>query len=338
MALRFLVLTATRTSEVLGARWSEIDLDHATWTIPTARMKSGEAHRVPLAEAAVAVLAKARARWGSRAIPLSGKGVTGACSAAHFGEHFVSEQAGPRGAAVDPVAGKPAPVAGTRSRQKNGPGWGSTGLVFRSARGTQMDEAALRRLLRGTVTEATVHGFRGTFKSWCMEIGVSRDLAELSLAHTYMGDAEANRPAVDNRSTRSAARSLPGTRTRSSHPALPPRRGTDTARESGCVRRRAGRPPRRPRRGPSAVECRRRARPHPIPPSRETPAACGPPASFSPPPESGQGPTCPSTCGYPGTTGRTARARGRPRSAWPVPASHQAIDPDPRTCRAAAAG
>ena len=60
---------------------------------------------------------------GGRAIPLSGKGVTGACSAAHFGEHFLSEcQAGPRGAAVDPAAGKPAPVAGTRSRQKNGPG------------------------------------------------------------------------------------------------------------------------------------------------------------------------------------------------------------------------
>ena len=58
-----------------------------------------------------------------RAVPLSGKGVTGACSAAHFGEHFVSEcQAGPRGAAVDPAAGNPAPVAGTRSRQKNGLG------------------------------------------------------------------------------------------------------------------------------------------------------------------------------------------------------------------------
>ena len=68
--------------------------------------------------------------------------------------------------------------------------WGSTGLVFRSARGTQIDEAALRRLLRHTATEATVHGFRGTFKSWCMESGVARELAELSLAHTYMGDAE----------------------------------------------------------------------------------------------------------------------------------------------------
>ena len=62
--------------------------------------------------------------------------------------------------------------------------------MFRSARGTQIDEAALRRLLRHTGTEATVHGFRGTFKSWCMETGVSRELAELSLAHTYMGDVE----------------------------------------------------------------------------------------------------------------------------------------------------
>ena len=50
MALRFLVLTAARTSEAIGARWSEIDLDHATWIIPAARMKGGEAHRVPLAE------------------------------------------------------------------------------------------------------------------------------------------------------------------------------------------------------------------------------------------------------------------------------------------------
>ena len=58
--------------------------------------------------------------------------------------------------------------------------------------GTQIDEAALRRLLRHTGIEATVHGFRGTFKSWCMERGVARELAELSLAHTYMGDAEAS--------------------------------------------------------------------------------------------------------------------------------------------------
>ena len=47
MALRFLVLTAARTSGVIGVRWSEIDLDCATWTIPAACMKGGGAHRVP---------------------------------------------------------------------------------------------------------------------------------------------------------------------------------------------------------------------------------------------------------------------------------------------------
>ena len=65
---------------------------------------------------------------------------------------------------------------------------GEHGLVFRSARGTQIDEAASRR----TGTEATVHGFRGTFKCWCMESGVSRERAELSLPHTYMGNVEAS--------------------------------------------------------------------------------------------------------------------------------------------------
>ena len=55
----------------------------------------------------------------------------------------------------------------------------------------------MRRLLRHTGTGATVHGFRATFKSWCMETGVSRELAELSLAHTYMGDAEASHVRTD---------------------------------------------------------------------------------------------------------------------------------------------
>ena len=45
MALRFLVLSAARTSEAIGARWSEIDLDCATWTIPATRMKAGRRSR-----------------------------------------------------------------------------------------------------------------------------------------------------------------------------------------------------------------------------------------------------------------------------------------------------
>lgn len=52
-ALRFTVATASRTGEVLGARWGEIDLDTALWTIPAERMKARRPHRVPLSPAAV---------------------------------------------------------------------------------------------------------------------------------------------------------------------------------------------------------------------------------------------------------------------------------------------
>jgi integrase len=55
-ALRFAILTAARTSEVLCARWSEVDLRAGVWTIPADRMKAGREHRVPLTEAAIALL------------------------------------------------------------------------------------------------------------------------------------------------------------------------------------------------------------------------------------------------------------------------------------------
>lgn len=48
MALEFCILTATRSGEVLGATWSEIDVEQAVWTIPAQRMKAGREHRVPL--------------------------------------------------------------------------------------------------------------------------------------------------------------------------------------------------------------------------------------------------------------------------------------------------
>lgn len=54
--LEFAILTAGRTGEVLGARWSEIDLDAAVWTVPGDRMKAGREHRVPLSKSAVALL------------------------------------------------------------------------------------------------------------------------------------------------------------------------------------------------------------------------------------------------------------------------------------------
>ena len=56
LALEFVILTATRTSEVLGANWGEVDLDKAIWTIPAVRMKAGKEHRVPLSPRAVEIL------------------------------------------------------------------------------------------------------------------------------------------------------------------------------------------------------------------------------------------------------------------------------------------
>ena len=55
-ALEFAILTACRTGEVIGARWSEFDLDSATWTIPGARMKAKTEHRVALSPRAVELL------------------------------------------------------------------------------------------------------------------------------------------------------------------------------------------------------------------------------------------------------------------------------------------
>ena len=55
-ALEFLILTATRTGEVIGARWNEIDLSERVWIVPAARMKAAREHRVPLTERAVEIL------------------------------------------------------------------------------------------------------------------------------------------------------------------------------------------------------------------------------------------------------------------------------------------
>jgi integrase len=55
-ALEFTILTAARTSEVIGAKWSEFDLDSGVWTVPAERMKGGKEHQVPLSKRAIAIL------------------------------------------------------------------------------------------------------------------------------------------------------------------------------------------------------------------------------------------------------------------------------------------
>ena len=79
-ALEFLILTAGRKGEVLGARWSEIDLDGATWTVPGTRMKAKREHRVPLSPTAVDVLHALPREDGNDLVfigPNSGQGLGG---------------------------------------------------------------------------------------------------------------------------------------------------------------------------------------------------------------------------------------------------------------------
>lgn len=61
LALQFLILTAARSGEVRGALWSEMDLKKKVWTIPASRMKMDQEHQVPLSDAAIALLEKAKA-------------------------------------------------------------------------------------------------------------------------------------------------------------------------------------------------------------------------------------------------------------------------------------
>ena len=64
LCLRFLVLTAARSGEARGALWSEIEIESGAWVIPANRMKMKKEHRVPLSDAALAVLDQARSIQG----------------------------------------------------------------------------------------------------------------------------------------------------------------------------------------------------------------------------------------------------------------------------------
>jgi integrase len=59
-ALEFLILTAARTGEVVGALWPEIDTVKKIWTVPASRMKAGREHKVPLSDRALEILKEMR--------------------------------------------------------------------------------------------------------------------------------------------------------------------------------------------------------------------------------------------------------------------------------------
>ena len=122
LAFEYLILTASRSGEVRGARWDEIDGD--TWIVPGERMKTGRPHRVPLSRQALEVLDEAR---------------------------NIAD---------------------------------GSGLVFPSVRGKVLSDMTISKLIRELGIPAVPHGFRSSFRDWCGESGIAREVAELSLAHT----------------------------------------------------------------------------------------------------------------------------------------------------------
>ena len=69
LALEFVILTAARTGEVIGAEWSEVNLAKALWTVPPERMKAGKEHRVPLSPRAVEILEQTQHLSGKYLFP-----------------------------------------------------------------------------------------------------------------------------------------------------------------------------------------------------------------------------------------------------------------------------
>lgn len=73
LALRLLALTFVRTNELRGAKWEEVELDKAEWTIPAERMKTHVPHHVPLARQAVEVLRELKTLNGHRELVFPGR-------------------------------------------------------------------------------------------------------------------------------------------------------------------------------------------------------------------------------------------------------------------------
>lgn len=75
--LEFDILTAVRSGEARGARWSELDLKAGIWTIPAERMKRGLPHRVPLSTEALAVLEQVKGLDDGLVFPSAVRGTKG---------------------------------------------------------------------------------------------------------------------------------------------------------------------------------------------------------------------------------------------------------------------
>jgi integrase len=163
-ALEFTILTATRTNEVLGAKWKEIDLGAALWTIAKERMKKGDReHRVPLSAPALALLEEMDRR--RQPVP------------------------------VEHVLGHPPRTRGPRSRRyRMAPPPSADTLVFATphGKGGALAGTAMIALMHRLGHTAVPHGFRSSFRDWVAERTNFPDwVAEMALAHVIPNRVEA---------------------------------------------------------------------------------------------------------------------------------------------------
>lgn len=162
-ALEFLALTAARSGEVRGAVWSEIDLDKELWTIPAARMKMDREHRVPLPDAAIALLA---------ALPRLEK----------VGLVFPA----PRGGQLSDMT-----LSATMRRIHEAALVADQEAAKAEGRALAEDSGGYRD--RVNRRPAVPHGLRSTFRDWVAErTTYPGDMAEVALAHKIGNAVEAS--------------------------------------------------------------------------------------------------------------------------------------------------
>lgn len=166
-AVEFAALTATRSGEVRGATWAEIDLVRAVWTIPAERMKAGREHRVPLVPEAVALL-RALPRFQDAATVFAaprGGPLSDMALSAVLRRMQLAEVAAGRPGFLDPRNGRPAVPHGLRSTFRD---W----TAERTDWPREMAELALAHTVGSEVERAyrrsdMVERRRAMMAAWC---------------------------------------------------------------------------------------------------------------------------------------------------------------------------
>ncbi len=154
-ALEFGILTAARSGEIRGATWGEINLDAAEWSVPAARMKMKNDHRVPLSDAALDLLKSMLVVPGT-----TDKMPKPAATALVF--------PAPRGGMLSD--GTLNAVISRMNEETEQPRW--------------FDPKDGREVVQ--------HGFRSTFRDWVSErTNYPNEVAEMALAHTVANKVEA---------------------------------------------------------------------------------------------------------------------------------------------------